>query len=99
MTIYDVKAAFVAGREARTTNLHSTGTALWSYEWWEVARWVDGVIVERSGPSYSPTTTRHRNLAMAAHRAGIPLAGAIDQTPTGEGYMRYTAVVGPGASL
>ena len=63
-----VKDAFARRDIASSTNLRSDGTSLWSYGWWEVARWVDGDadggphVVLRNGKSYSMTTaTKHRS--------------------------------------
>jgi len=48
--------AFLAGRSAKASNLHSDGTSLWSYGWWELARWHNGVVVVRNGGGYSQST-------------------------------------------
>lgn len=48
--------------------LGSDGTSLWSYGWYELARWIPGlgasfsradICIRRIGKSYSRTTTRH----------------------------------------
>ena len=57
-----VVEAFRKQEVAQTQHLSSDGVSLWSYDWWEVARWVDGQIVCRWGKSYSLTTTKHGGL-------------------------------------
>ena len=56
-----VKRAFMKGRSGASAHLLSTGLSLLSYNKWEVARWLDGKIVLRNGPSCSQTTARHRS--------------------------------------
>lgn len=61
LTNGEVKRRFMNKRAGRAPNLVSDGTRLLSYGWWEVARWQQGRIFTRNGPSYSMTTaTKHR---------------------------------------
>lgn len=76
MTNQDVKQAFTERIPGRTTNLMSDGTSLWSYGWWEIARWVDGEAVLRLGPAFSMTT--------AHHRSGVAGTRAATYTPRGQ---------------
>jgi hypothetical protein len=57
-----VVRAFYNREPARSRNLVSNGVSLHSYEWWEIARWIDDEVVLRNGPSYSVSTARHRSL-------------------------------------
>ena len=76
----DVKRAFGERRGLNSNNLVSTGESLLSYGWWEIARWVDGVIVTRKGSSYSVTTA-------GKHRTYVHGVEAITDTPRGQGEM------------
>jgi hypothetical protein len=76
-----VKEAFLNGRSAVGNNLVSTGERLLSYGYWEIAKWVDDRVVVRCGPSYSPTTARHR--------AGIVGQYSLYETPKEEHKMRF----------
>lgn len=58
-TIKDVQNAFLNGLSLHTTNLISNGNALFSYGWYEIARWVNGQIITRKGGMYSVTTAKH----------------------------------------
>lgn len=82
MTNQQVKRAFMEGRYGKATNLLSTGLALLSYGWWEVARWIDGEIVTRRGRSCSQTTARR-------HRSGVHGRQASVDTPVSQGEMNY----------
>lgn len=84
--------AFSERRELRGSgvNVHSTGTSLWSYEWWEMARWIldtrtgEAVILARSPRGYSPSTSCQFS------RTGLWRYGAIVnpvETPLREAYM------------
>ena len=53
MTNTQVKQAFMDQKRGSAANLTSDGTSIWSYGWWEIARWVDGSIIARKGPSYA----------------------------------------------
>jgi hypothetical protein len=82
MTNADVAAAFMAQRPANTANLVSTGDRLLSYGWWECARWVNGVMIRRKGPSYSMTTAgKHRNQVTIGREA-------TEETPVNDAEMR-----------
>ena len=59
MTNDQVVQEYVAGRAAEAENLVSDGVSLWSYGWWEVARWVEGEMVVRQGEMYSSTASKH----------------------------------------
>lgn len=57
-----VVRAFLKQQSAKTQHLHSDGGSLWSYGWWEMARWVDGELIVRKGCAYSPSTGQHMGL-------------------------------------
>lgn len=62
---WTIGRAFSERRELRGAgvNVHSTGTSLWSYSWWEMARWVEDtrtgelVILARAPRNFSPSTS------------------------------------------
>lgn len=57
----DVIDAFYRKEKLRNPSLKSDGKSLFSYGWWEMARWVRGKVILRNGRSYSRTTEiRHR---------------------------------------
>lgn len=56
MSAYKASVALEAHKPYKQGNVTSDGTSLWSYGWWELARWVDDRIVVRSGIPYSPST-------------------------------------------
>ena len=57
----EVKQAFLRKKKLKGGNLYSDGKSLWSYGWWEVARWVRGQVIVRKGRAYSRTTElKHR---------------------------------------
>lgn len=65
-------------------NLKSDGTSLWSYGWWEIARWVGDQIVVRAGDSYSVTTAgKHRKVWPDGDR----IVNANVETPVNQGEM------------
>ena len=76
----EVKEAFAKGRVLKAANLLSTGTSLYSYGWWEIARWVDGQVITRNGRSYSNTTA-------TKHRSGVWGEQAVAETPVNQGPM------------
>jgi hypothetical protein len=76
----EVKKAFLKKKKLKGTALTSDGTSLWSYGWWEIARWVKGRVILRSGRSYSRTTE-------VRHRRGVPGALAKKESPKEQGAM------------
>lgn len=57
----DALQAFLEHKSCKAGNVESTGEALLSYGWWEMARWHtdsqgNKSIVVRTGPSYSRST-------------------------------------------
>jgi hypothetical protein len=76
----EVINAFYRKKELRNKNLKSDGTSLWSYGWWEMARWVKGKVVLRNGPSYSRTTE-------VLHRRGLKGKPAKQATPREQAEM------------
>jgi hypothetical protein len=76
----EVKQAFLRRSKLRGHNLYSDGKSLWSYGWWEVARWVRGRIIIRKGRAYSRTTERK-------HRRGLPGTLAKTETPMEQAKM------------
>lgn len=78
----DVGKAFAQGLSLASANLNSDGRSLWSYGWWEVARWVHGNIIRRTGASYSVTTAgKHRS------QVSVLCVDAVEETPVGQGRM------------
>lgn len=80
MTNEQVKSAFRRQLKGRSKNMSTDGTSLWSYMWWEIARWVDGEIIVRNGTSYSMTTA-------SKHRPGVVGTKATLQTEAYKGVM------------
>ena len=78
----DVVKAFLAGQPAHVQSLVSTGTSLFSYGWWEMARHVDGKVIKRTGKSYSVTTSHHIGLVY-----GEGVEKALNETPVGDSAM------------
>jgi len=76
----EVKQAFLQRRKQRGRNLHSDGKSLWSYGWWEVARWVRGRVIIRVGRAYSRTTELR-------HRRRLPGTPAKTETPMEQARM------------
>src|SRR5229473_2693372 len=70
----EVRQAFLKKKKLKGGNLLSDGKSLWSYGWWEVARWVRGQVIIRSGKGYSRTTERK-------HRRALPGTLAKKETP------------------
>lgn len=70
----EVKQAFLHKKKLRGRNIHSDGKSLWSYGWWEVARWVRGRVIIRKGRAYSRTTE-------LKHRRKLPGTPATTETP------------------
>jgi len=66
-------------------NIFSNGTSLWSYGWWEMARWVNGEVVVRTGKRFSPTTGKQMGLlgvdANLAPIEGIIWCYPFEETP------------------
>lgn len=56
----DALQAFLEHRTKKAGNVQSTGETLLSYGWWELARWHNGQIIVRTGPSYSKSTQCQR---------------------------------------
>lgn len=81
MTNRQVKQAFMKHKAGNAENLISTGIALLSYGWWEVAKWVDSEIVVRNERSYSRTTA-------SKHRSGVYGRKASRETPVTQGEMK-----------
>ena len=75
----DVAQAFLSGKPANVKSLVSTGDRLLSYGYWEVARWVNGKIVKRTGTSYSKTTARHRGLVYGSQVQAASVETPVDQ--------------------
>jgi hypothetical protein len=75
-----VKEAFLHKKELKGASLTSDGKSLWSYGWWEIARWVKGKIVVRKGKSYSRTTE-------IFHRRGVPGVPAKQESPKDQAIM------------
>ncbi|KKN06542.1 hypothetical protein LCGC14_1076260 [marine sediment metagenome] len=80
MTNVQVQNKFRNKESGKSQNLTSDGLSLWSYNWWECARWVDGKIVTRKGKSYSMTTA-------TKHRSGVYGVEATEETPVGNSFM------------
>lgn len=80
MTNKQVKQAFQDRKPGHSTNLLSDGTSLWSYGWWEVARWIGDEIVVRRGSAYSTTTA-------TKHRSGVVGTLAAVETPRAQACM------------
>lgn len=80
LTNHDVKQRFIVGKVGSNRNLESTGKSLLSYGWWEVAKWVDGEIVNRKGKSYSVTTA-------GKHRTDVHGRVSEVETPRDQGIM------------
>jgi hypothetical protein len=76
----EVRQAFLKRKALQGGNLYSDGTSLWSYGWWEMARWVRGKVILRKGPSYSRTTERK-------HRRAVPGMPAKTETPAEQARM------------
>jgi hypothetical protein len=76
----EVKQAFYRKEKLKRPTLTSDGISLWSYGWWEIARWVRGKVIIRKGPSYSRTTEVH-------HRRGLAGKPAKQETPKQQGPM------------
>lgn len=76
----EVKQAFLQRKKLRGHNLHSDGKSLWSYGWWEVARWVRGRVIIRMGRAYSRTTELR-------HRRRLPGTLAKTETPMEQARM------------
>lgn len=76
----EVKQAFLQKKKLRAGNLYSDGKSLWSYGWWEVARWVRGRVVIRKGRAYSRTTE-------LKHRRKLPGTPAKIETPMEQARM------------
>lgn len=81
-----VQNAFANQEAGHVEHLVSDGVSLWSYGWWEVARWVNGVCILRKGTSYSTTTA-------SKHRSGLSwvirdMIDASEETPRGSGSMQ-----------
>ena len=53
---------FFEGKAGSSVNVTSDGTSLWSYGWWEMARWMNGEVVVRNGKRFSPTTVKQMSL-------------------------------------
>jgi hypothetical protein len=71
---FEVRQAFLKKKSLRGGNLYSDGKSLWSYGWWEIARWVRGQVILRNGRAFSRTTERK-------HRRGLPGTLARTETP------------------
>lgn len=85
--IQTVQRAFSNQKAGHVEHLVSDGTSLWSYGWWEVARWVQTATgwycVKRRGASFSMTTaSKHANCVEAR-----PLVLAEVETPRGNASM------------
>lgn len=76
----EVKQAFLQRKKLRGRNLYSDGKSLWSYGWWEVARWVRGRVIIRVGRAYSRTTELR-------HRRRLPGTPAKTETPMEQARM------------
>jgi len=76
----EVRQAFLQKKKLRGGNLYSDGRSLWSYGWWEVARWVRGRVIIRNGRGYSRTTERK-------HRRGLTGTLAKTETPVQQAKM------------
>jgi hypothetical protein len=76
----EVKQAFLRKKKLRGGHLYSDGKSLWSYGWWEVARWVRGQVIIRNGRAYSRTTERK-------HLRGLPGTLAGTETPVAQAKM------------
>ena len=76
----EVKQAFLQRKKLKGRNLHSDGKSLWSYGWWEVARWVRGRVIIRVGRAYSRTTELR-------HRRRLPGTPAKTETPMEQATM------------
>ena len=72
-------------------NIHSDGTSLWSWGWWEMARWVDGVLVIRQGKRYSSLTGKQMGLLIGAVRPELHIdpewCYAFEETPKRQALM------------
>jgi hypothetical protein len=75
-----VKDAFYLKQKLANKNLKTDGNSLWSYGWWEIARWVRGEVVLRTGPPYSHTT-------LIFHMKGLKGIPAKKQTPMSQANM------------
>jgi hypothetical protein len=89
---FSIGKAFSERRSLRAfgVNVHSTGGSLWSYGWWEMARWVrdrrsgELVILARAPRNYFQST------ACQFSRTALWRYGAIVnpvETPLREAYM------------
>ena len=76
----DVVQAFLSGKPANVKSLVSTGDRLLSCGYWEVARWIDGKIVKRTGASYSQTTACHRGLVYGSKVQAASVETPVDQS-------------------
>lgn len=74
----EVRQAFFQRKKLTGGNLYSDGKSLWSYGWWEVARWVRGQVIIRNGRAYSRTTERkhRRHLVGTLARTETPVQQA-----------------------
>lgn len=75
-----VKEAFYKKEALQSRNLYSDGKSLWSYGWWEIARWVKGEIILRHGLPYSHSTH-------VFHQKGLRGKLAKHGTPKDQGVM------------
>jgi len=80
MTNVQVGKAFRDRERGHSTNLMSDGTSIWSYGWWEIARWVNGKIITRKGKPYSMTTA-------TKHRPQVYGIEALSETPVNQSSM------------
>lgn len=81
-SMYDAMQALKAHKALKAGNVSSDGVSLWSYGWWEMARWIDGELIARQGPSYSQSTSCQQTRCRLWE-----LTPAQSQTPRRQGPM------------
>lgn len=72
--------AFYHKKSLKSASLRSDGVSLFSYGWWEMARWVNGKVILRNGRSYSRTTE-------VLHRRRLRGTPAKRETPRDQAEM------------
>lgn len=88
MTNKQVLESFVRQQKAETTNLSTDGVVLLSYNWYQIAKWVEGEAIIRSGASYSRTTAKQRSQLISAFiRARVGYRISSEETPGNERKM------------
>lgn len=83
----DALQAFLEHKSRKVGNVQSTGETLLSYGWWELARWHNGSILVRTGPSYSQSTACQRSRLGLYRWQASPV-----ETPAYQSYMNCPSI-------